>query len=39
MLVCGVEWKAPDFKLTHAVTETLDPSGAQLQIPSKGTIN
>ena len=35
MLVCRVEWKAPDFKLEHAVAKTLDPSGAQSQIPPK----
>ena len=35
MLVRGVDWKAPDFKLSLAITETLDPVGAQLQIPPK----
>lgn len=35
MLVGGVEWNALDFKLTPAITETLDPSGAQSQIPTK----
>ena len=35
MLVHGVEWKAPDFKLTPTTTENLDPSGAQSQIPPK----
>ncbi len=29
MLVQGVEWKAPDFKLVLAVAKTLDLSGAQ----------
>ena len=35
MLVWGVEWKALDFKLSLAITETLDLVGAQSQIPSK----
>ena len=35
MLVQGVEWKAPDFKLAPAGAETLDPSEAQSQIPPK----
>lgn len=35
MLVQGVEWEALDFKLTLAVARTLDPSGAQSQIPRK----
>ncbi len=35
MLVHGVELKAPDFKLTPVIPKTLDPSGAQSQIPSK----
>ena len=35
MLVHGVEWKAPDFKLVPMVAEALDLSGAQSQIPSK----
>ena len=35
MLVRGVEWNAPDFKLTPAIAESLDPSGAQSQIPPK----
>lgn len=35
MLVHGVEWNALDFKLTPAIVETLDLSGAQLQIPPK----
>ena len=34
-MVQGVEWKAPDFKLSAVVAETLDPTGAQSQIPSK----
>ena len=29
VLVHGVEWKASNFKLTLAIAETLDPSGAQ----------
>ena len=35
MLVRGVEWKAPNFKLASAVAENLDPSQAQTQIPPK----
>ena len=35
ILVQGVEWKAPDFKHVSVVVETLDPSGAQSQIPPK----
>ena len=35
MLVCGVQWKVPDFKLTPAIAETLDPSDAQSQIAPK----
>ena len=30
-----MEWKALDFKLSPIVGETLDPSGAQSQIPPK----
>ena len=35
MLVHGVEWKAPNFKLTPIVVETLDLSGVQSQIHPK----
>lgn len=35
MLVRGVEWKVPNFKLTSMIIETLDPSGVQSQIPPK----
>ncbi|GLJ26565.1 hypothetical protein SUGI_0514850 [Cryptomeria japonica] len=35
MLVKGVEWTAPNFKLIPAIAESLDPSGAQSRIPSK----
>ena len=35
MLVRGVEWKAPNFKLAAAIAESLDPNGAQSQIPPK----
>ena len=35
MVVFGVEQKAPYFKLTHAIDEALDLSGAQSQIPPK----
>ena len=35
MLVHGVEWKVPNFKLVPAVVEALDSSGAQSQIPPK----
>ena len=35
MLVKGVEWKAPNFKLISNVVESLDPYGAQSQIPPK----
>lgn len=29
MLVKGVEWKASSFKIVPAITESLDPNGAQ----------
>ncbi|GLJ26886.1 hypothetical protein SUGI_0525910 [Cryptomeria japonica] len=35
MLVRGVKWTAPNFKLVPAIAESLDPSGAQSRIPSK----
>ena len=35
MLVKGVEWKAPNFKLVLAIAESLDPNGAQSQTPPK----
>ena len=35
MLVKGVEWKAPNFKLVPAIAESLDPHGAQSRIPPK----
>ena len=35
MLVRGVEWKAPNFKLVPTIVESLDPNGAQSQIPPK----
>ena len=35
MLVKGVEWKAPNFNIAPAVAESLDPNGAQSQIPPK----
>ena len=35
MLVKGVEWKVPNFKLVPAIAESLDPNGAQSQIPPK----
>ena len=35
MLVKGVEWKAPNFKIVPAIAQTLDPHGAQSQIPPK----
>ena len=35
MLVHGVEWKAPYFKLVLAIAEALEPSGAQSKIPPK----
>ena len=35
MLMKGVEWKAPKFKLVPAISESLDPHGAQSQIPPK----
>ena len=31
MLVRGVEWKAPNFKLVPAIAESIDPNGAQSQ--------
>ncbi|GLJ50380.1 hypothetical protein SUGI_1073860 [Cryptomeria japonica] len=38
MLVKGVKWTTPNFKLVPAITESLDPSGAQSRIPSKAAI-
>ncbi|GLJ37204.1 hypothetical protein SUGI_0754580 [Cryptomeria japonica] len=38
MLVKGVEWTAPNFKLVPVIAESLDPSGAQSKIPSKAAI-
>lgn len=35
MLVQSIEWKAPNFKLSPTIVETLNPTGAQSQIPSK----
>ena len=35
MLVCGTEWKAPDFKLIPATIKSTDHAGAQSKIPSK----
>ncbi len=35
MLVKHVEWKAPNFKIVSAIAESLDPNGAQSQIPPK----
>ena len=35
MLVKGVEWKVPNFKLVPTIAESLDPNGAQSQIPPK----
>ena len=35
MLVKGVEWRAPNFKLVPVGAESLDPNGAQSQIPPK----
>ena len=35
MLVKGVEWRAPNFKLVPVITESLGPHGAQSQIPPK----
>ncbi|GLJ26804.1 hypothetical protein SUGI_0522920 [Cryptomeria japonica] len=37
MLVKGVKWIAPNFKLVPVIAESLDPSGAQSRIPSKAT--
>ena len=33
MLVWGIEWKAPNFKLVLVIAESLDANGAQSQIP------
>ena len=33
MLVKGVEWKMPNFKLATGIAESLEPHGAQSQIP------
>ena len=38
MLVKGVEWKAPSFKIIPAIAESLDPHGAQSQIPPKAKL-
>ena len=35
MLVKGVEWKEPNFKLVPTVAESLNPHRAQSQIPPK----
>ena len=35
ILVKGVEWKAPNFKLVPTIAESLDSHGAQSQIPPK----
>ena len=35
MLVKGVEWKTPNFKIVPAIAESLDSYGAQSQIPPK----
>ena len=35
MLVKGVEWRAPNFKLAPTIVESLDSQGAQSQIPPK----
>ena len=35
MLVKGVEWKAPNFKIVLAIAKSLDLYGAQSQIPLK----
>ena len=35
MLVKGVEWKAPSFKIIPAIAESLNLHGAQSQIPPK----
>ena len=35
MLVKGVKWKAPNFKIVPTIVESLDTHSAQLQIPPK----
>ena len=35
MLVCGVDCKAPTFKLSPTIIEALDPARAQSQITRK----
>ena len=35
MLVKGVKWKAPNFKIVPVVAESLDPYGTQSQILPK----
>ena len=35
MLVKGVEWKAPNFKIFPTIAESLDPHSAQSQLPPK----
>ena len=35
MLVKGVEWKVPNFKIVLAIAKSLDLHGAQSKIPPK----
>ena len=35
MLVCGVYYKAPNFKLSPKIVDALDPTGAHSQILPK----
>lgn len=35
VLVKGVEWKAPNFKIVPTIAESLDHHGAQSKIPQK----
>ena len=35
ILVQGIQWKALNFKLVHAIAKSLYPNGGQSQIPPK----
>ena len=35
MLVCGMKWKVPNFKLTPSIAKSIDPVKEQSKIPSK----
>ena len=35
MLLHGMEWKEPNFKVCPTIPKSIDPTGAQSRIPSK----